>query len=274
MNACEKACVYVWRGNRNLQKVQPSAGFGFSGWLKATLVAASDGRRARDGLGTGSGRARAGLGPGSRRDHWHGRAHFRKVQISWQAQHFGKVGYRFRGRCMHHFRKVKCRFRDRHGFFLLLARTHRKSHWHGRARRRMQVSWQGQHFRKVRNRFRGRGITFARSSSTFARSSAKFVAGASLSQGQVQISWQAQHFREVKYRFRGRRSTVARSTFAAGARTSQLLSAKVVSEVNFRSWGLKIATFKYESSARSPLSQPGLKIATFKYESSTRSPLS
>ena len=56
MNACEKTCVYVWRGNRNLQKMQPSAGFGFSGWLKATPVAASDG----DGLGTGSGRARAG----------------------------------------------------------------------------------------------------------------------------------------------------------------------------------------------------------------------
>ena len=44
---------------RNLQKVQPSAGFGFSGWLKATPVAASDGG-ARDGLGTGSGRACAG----------------------------------------------------------------------------------------------------------------------------------------------------------------------------------------------------------------------
>ena len=130
-----------------------------------------------------------------------------------------------------------------------------------------QISWQGHHFRKVKYRIRGR-------CSTFARSSAKFVAGASLSPGQVQISWQAQHFREVKYRFRGRRSTFARSTFAAGARKSQLLSAKAVSEVNFRSWGLKIATFKYESSARSPLSQPGLKIATFKYESSTRSPLS
>ena len=57
----------MWRGNRNLQKVQPSAGFGFSGRLKATPVAASDGDglgtvsgRSRDGLGTGSGRARAG----------------------------------------------------------------------------------------------------------------------------------------------------------------------------------------------------------------------
>ena len=73
------------------------------------------------------------------------------------------------------------------------------------------------------------------------------VAGAALSQGQVQILWQAQH------RFGGRRSIFARSTFAAGARKSQLLSTKVVRKVNFRSWGLKIATFKYESSAQSPL---------------------
>ena len=149
MNACEKTCVYVWRGNRNLQKVQPSAGFGFSGWLKATPVAASDG----DGLRTGSGRARAGT-------------------IGTDAHTFAR--FKLRGR---------------------------------------------------------RGI--------LARSGTDFVAGASLSQGQVQILWQAQHFREVKHRFRGRRSTFARSTFAAGARKSQLLSAKVVSEVNFRSWGLK-----------------------------------
>ena len=116
----------------------------------------------------------------------------------------------------------------------------------------VQSSWQAHHFRKVKYRIRGR-------CSTFARSSAKFVARAALSQGQVQILWQAQHFRKVKHRFGGRRSIFARSTFAAGARKSQLLSTKVVREVNFRSWGLKIATFKYESSARSPLSQPGLE---------------
>ena len=162
MNACEKTCVYVWRGNRNLQKVQPSAGFGFSGWL---------------------------------------------------------------------------------------------------------ISWHGCHCRRVKYIFSGRG-------SISAGSRAYFVAGAALSQGHVHISWQVQHFRKVKCRIRGRRSTFARSTFAAGAQKSQLLSAKGVSEVNFRSWGLTLATFKYESSARSPLSQPGLKIATFKYESSTRSPLS
>ena len=352
MNACEKTCVYVWRGNRNLQKVQPSAGFGFSGWLKATRRLTDDGcgtgsGRARAGtIGTdahtfarfkfrdrrsiwqgttGAGRARDGLGTGSgraRRNHWHGRAHFRKVQISRQAQHFGK-GVQISWQ-VHHFRKVKCRFRNRRGIFLLLARTHRKSHWQGRARRRMQISWQGPHFREVRNIFRGRRSTFARSStdfmagaalsqgqaqiswkaqhfhkvmyiflagaalsqgqakiswhvqhfrkvkhrfrgrhSTFTRSCTYFVAGAALSQGRVQNSWQAENFRNVKQRFRGTRSTFARSTFAAGARKSQLLSTKVVREVNFRSWGSKIATFKYESSTRSALSQLGLENRNF-----------
>ena len=113
----------------------------------------------------------------------------------------------------------------------------------------MQISWQGQHFREVRNRFRGRGITFARSST-------EFVAGAALSQGQVQNSWQAHHFRKVKYRFRGRRSTFARSStdFVAGAALLQ---------VNFRSRGLNIATFKCESSKRSQLSQLGLENRNF-----------
>ena len=96
MNACEKTCVYVWRGNRNLQKVQPSAGFGFSGWLKATPVAASDGRRVRDGLGTGSGRARDGLAPGP----------LARTRALSQGSNFvagaefGKVGYRFRSKCI------------------------------------------------------------------------------------------------------------------------------------------------------------------------------
>ena len=72
------------------------------------------------------------------------------------------------------------------------------------------ISWQGQHFRKVKYKFRGRGSIFARSSSIFARSSTDIVAGAAfsqgqvagaaLSQGQVQISWQAQHCHKVKYR--------------------------------------------------------------------------
>ena len=201
MNACEKTCVYVWRGNRNLQKVQPSAGFGFSGWLKATPVAVSDGH----GLGTGSGRARDGLG--TARDGL-AAGPLARTRTLLQGSNF-VAGAAF---------------------------------WQGR----VQISWQGQHFREVRNRFRGRGITFARSSteflagaalsqgqvqnswqvqrfrkvkckicgrrSTFARPSTDFVAGAALSQGQVQNLWQAQHFRKVKYRFRGRRSTFARSS--------------------------------------------------------------
>ena len=125
-----------------------------------------------------------------------------QVQISWQAQHFRKV-------------KFSQGLNGVAGAAL--------------SKGQVQVSWQAQHFRKVKYRFRGRRITFARSSKDFA-------AGASLSQGQVQISRQAQHFRKVKYRFRGRRNTFARSTFAAGARTLQLLSTNVVREVNFRSW--------------------------------------
>ena len=58
----------------------------------------------------------------------------------------------------------------------------------------VQISWQAQHFRKVRYRFCGRH-------STFARSGTDFVAGTILSQGQVQISRQAQHFSKVRYRF-------------------------------------------------------------------------
>ena len=70
----------------------------------------------------------------------------------------------------------------------------------------MQISWQAQHFRKVRF---SQGLNC--------------VAGAALSKGQVQMSWQAQHFRKVNYRFRGRRGTFARSSkdFVAGAALSQ-----------------------------------------------------
>ena len=76
----------------------------------------------------------------------------------------------------------------------------------------VSISWQAQHFRKVKCQIRGRR-------STFARSSTKFVAGASLSQGQVQNLWQVQHFRKVKCKIRGTRSTFARSRtdFVAGA---------------------------------------------------------
>ena len=218
------------------------------------------------------------------RAHWHGNAKVSpglncvagaalsqgQVQISGQAQHFRKIKFsqglncvagaaRSKGQVQiswqaQHFRKVKCRFRGRRSTFARSCTDFVAGA--ALSQGQAQISWQAQHFHKVMYRFRGR-------CSTFGRSSAKFVAGASLSQGQVQISWQAQRFRKVKYRFRGRRSTFARTTFAAGARTSQLLSTKVVREVNFRSWGLNIATFKYESSTRSPLSQPGLENRNF-----------
>ena len=68
----------------------------------------------------------------------------------------------------------------------------------------VQLSWQAQHFCKVKYKFGGRR-------STFAKSKTNFLAGATLSQGQVQLSWQAQRFRKVKYRFRGKRSTFASS---------------------------------------------------------------
>ena len=70
----------------------------------------------------------------------------------------------------------------------------------------VHISWQAQHFRKVKF---SQGLNC--------------VAGAALSKGQVQISWQAQRFRKAKYRFRGRRSTFARSSkgFVAGAALSQ-----------------------------------------------------
>ena len=127
----------------------------------------------------------------------------------------------------------------------------------------VSISWQAQHFRKVKCQIRGRR-------STFARSSTKFVAGASLSQGQVQNSWQVQHFRKVKCKIRGTRSTFARSStdFVAGAALSQgqaqiWWQAQHFCKVNFRSRGSKIATFKYESSTQSPLSQLGLENRDF-----------
>ena len=52
--AREKTCVCVWRWNRICEKEQPSAGLVVWSWLKATSVVASDGRRVRDGLGTGA----------------------------------------------------------------------------------------------------------------------------------------------------------------------------------------------------------------------------
>ena len=129
-------------------------------------------------------------------------------------------------------------------------RVPRRAHWHGRAKvsqvlncvagaalsqGQVSISWQAQHFRKVKCQIHGRR-------STFARSSTKFVAGASLSQGQVQNSWQVQNFRKVKCKIRGTRSTFARSStdFVAGAAVSQgqaqiWWQAQHSCKVNFRS---------------------------------------
>ena len=178
----------VWRGNRHREKEQPSAGFGFSGWLKATPVATPVRRRSRSGFGTVSER-----GPLSRQHGGFAGFEFRgrhsilatdfvagaalsqgQVQMSWQARHFLASGT--------------------DASQIPLARTRKAAH---------ADSWQGQHFRKVRRRFRGRG-------SIFARSIIDFLAGAAFSQGQVHISWQGQHFRKVKCRFRCRRSNFAR----------------------------------------------------------------
>ena len=153
-----------------------------------------------------------------------------------------------------------------------------RAHWHGNAKvspglncvagaalskGQVQISWQAQHFRKVKYSFRGRR-------STFARSSKDFVAGAAFSPGQVQNSWQVKHFRKIKCRMRDRRSILARSgvDFVAGAALSQgqvkiSWHAQHFRKVNFRSRGSKIATLKYESTTRSPLSQLGLENRNF-----------
>ena len=115
--------------------------------------------------------------------------------MSWQAQNFGKVGYRFRGR-----RSTFARSSADFVAGAVFSYFWHGLHWHGRARRRMQISWEGQHFRKVRHRLLGRG-------SVFARSRTDFLAGAAFAQGQVHNSWQGQHSRKVKHRFRGSRNT-------------------------------------------------------------------
>ena len=153
-----------------------------------------------------------------RRAHWHGRAKVSQglncvagaalsqgqVWISWQAQHFRKVKYRFRGRrstfarcCVHSLRAGGWQDAENVGAVRELGfRTARKP---PRLRRLYggglgTVSETGPLARPREGfaRFELRGRR-----STFARSSIDFVAGAALSQGQVSVSWQAQHFRKV-----------------------------------------------------------------------------
>ena len=98
-----------------------------------------------------------------------------QVHVVWQAQHFRKVRYRFRG--TRGFARGAC----------------------AGLRGLGQVSWQAQHFRKVRRRSRGRRNTFDKVRYRFlfmrgfALVRAGFMAGAALSQGQVQMSRQGQH---------------------------------------------------------------------------------
>ena len=129
--------------------------------------------RSRNGLGRGA------IGTAARR--------FRKVTISWQAQHFGEPRYRFRGR-RSTFARPSIDF---------VAGAAFPQRWHGRIANPIGTGAQG-----GACRFRGRR-------STVARSGADFVAGATLSHGRA--------------RFRGRRSTFARSgtDFVAGAALSQ-----------------------------------------------------
>ena len=128
-------------------------------WLKATPLATPVRRRSWSGFGTVSDR-----GP-------------------LQQQHVGFAGFEFRGRRSvlakiswqaQHFHKVKYRFRGKRGIFFFLHR-----------RIANPIGTQG-----GACRFRGRG-------NIFARSGTYFVAEAAFSQGQAQMSWQGQHFRRV-----------------------------------------------------------------------------
>ena len=80
--------------------------------------------------------------------------------------------------------------------------------WQGR----VQISWQAQHFRKVKFSQGLSCVAGAALSKGQVQISCTFARSRALSQCQVQISWQAQHFHKVMYRFRGRCSTFARSS--------------------------------------------------------------
>ena len=138
---------------------------------------------------------------------------FRKASVAWQAQHFRKVRCRFHGRRGQGEVQISwsniCR--GRHSTFARSSADFVAGA--ALSQSQVQISWQGQHFRKVRSR--SRRSTFARSGtdfvsgaarlqgrrSTFTRSNTQFVAGAELSHGRAQSSWQAQHFRKVRGRY-------------------------------------------------------------------------
>ena len=116
-----------------------AAGFGFCGWLKATPVATPVRRRSRSGFGTVSGR-----GP-------------------LKQQHGGFAGFEFPGR-----RSI---FRGRGSIFARPGTDFVAGAEFSQCQ--VHISWQGQHFRRVKNIFRGR---------------------AAISQGEVQISLRCSDF--------------------------------------------------------------------------------
>ena len=103
------------------------------------------------------------------------------VFIPWQAQHFRKVRYRFRGRRSTFARTVQ----------IVAGAMLSQVRYRFRGRRRT-FARSGTEFCKVRYRYRGRHRTFARSGTHLA-------AGAALSRGAVQLSRQAQHFHKVEH---------------------------------------------------------------------------
>ena len=109
-----------------------------------------------------------------------------QVQISWQAQHFRKVGAMLS--------QVRCRFRGRRSTFARCGTDFAASA--ALSQGQVQISWQAQYFRKVRHKFRSRRSTLARSGTDSRQVQDFCKAGATLSQ-EVPISRQAQHFRKV-----------------------------------------------------------------------------
>ena len=180
----EKTCVCVWRRNRIYEKQQPSAGLVVWSWLKAISIAASNGRRVRDGLGTGAGRARDGLGTVSGGGGAIGMAtqRFCKVELRRRRSILVRSGVDFvagvaLSQCSF-FSRFELRGRrnifENSGVDFVAGAALSQGQVH--------ISWQVRHFCKGRRStviyiFRGR-------CSTFVRSSAKFVVGAALLQGQ------------------------------------------------------------------------------------------
>ena len=156
--AREKTCVRVWRWNRICEKEQPSVW----SWLKATSVAASDGRRVRDGLGTG-----AAPGPLARQ-----RRGFARFELHGRRSFLARSGADFvtsaalsQGQLFSSFELRGRRNTFERSDADFVAGT-------ALSQGQVQISWQAQHFRKAKCRIRGKRSTFARSSTEFVASTA------------------------------------------------------------------------------------------------------